>query len=178
MGILGEQFEGRIVIGWSGHKSENTVKQYIRKLPTKKKQEIAKCLNDNMQPPEKQPKMDQRKFQFKANPPATVSKAPEVPTEQPQNVQNQENLPNIQYDLQALDDAPADDVLIKFLEQFDPVTENPPIASEQQPLAPTMNINNVQNVQNNESAQRVIPNMYFGGHSTVTINYNFGPNRP
>lgn len=37
MGILGDEFEGRHVIGLSGHKSESTIKQYARKLSAAKK---------------------------------------------------------------------------------------------------------------------------------------------
>lgn len=37
MGILGTKFEGRIVIATSGHKSESTVKQYVKKISTAQK---------------------------------------------------------------------------------------------------------------------------------------------
>lgn len=175
MGLLGEQYEGRIVIGWSGHKSEGTVKQYIRKLPTKKKREISNYLGNNIQP--KAPK-----YAFQSIPAAT-SKPPEDPLPQQQNTE-QPQLPQ-EYDIQALDDAPSDDLLIQVLEEIEKKNEaqqNQPQAVAVQnpqgnPLMPsnTMNIQqNVSNIQNvNAMKPPMVPTMYFGGHSTVTINYNF-----
>lgn len=170
MGILGEHFEGRHVIGWSGHKSEQTIKQYVRKLSSKKKWEMAEELHQIIKP----------KALKTSQPTATVSKAPEEDVPQPaEKEDDKQNENNIQFQLEELDDAPPDDVLLQFLNQFDPITENPPAnvgpSAPVEPLQPnnTMNISNVQNVQNVLANQRMIPNMYFGGHSTVTINYNF-----
>lgn len=47
MGILDELFEGRHVIALSGHKSENTIKQYARRLAPKKKREMCEALHQN-----------------------------------------------------------------------------------------------------------------------------------
>lgn len=177
MGILGEKYEGRIVIGWSGHKSEQTIKQYIRKLPAKTKKEISGTLHDVIQ----------LKVQKKDDKPtATVSKRPEENS--PSSAANHQNedpvVPkepqqnDMQFQLEDIDDAPPDDVLIQFLNQFDPVTENPPPQPiPPQPLQPsnTMNVNNVSNVQNILGNQKMLPTMFFGGNSNVTINYNFGP---
>lgn len=105
----------------------------------------------------------------------------------PKNNQHQ-----LQFELQAMDNIPADDILLNFMSQFDPVTENlspnlPLVAAPQniaqpqpqpQPLQPknTMNISNISNVQNNVNANKpALPNMYFGGHGSIVINYNFGP---
>lgn len=171
MGILGEHFEGRHVIGLSGHKSENTIKQYVRKVPVKKKREMSDKLYENIQPP-KQAKENEKKFTFKRpSTSETISKPPQEPENptHPQPLQNE-------FQIQALDDAPPDDVLLNFLSQFDPVSENPP--PNPVPLAANNvnNINNVNNVQNNVNPnQQIVPNMYFEGNSTVTINYHFGP---
>lgn len=73
MGLLEEEYEGQIIIGWSGHKSESTVKQYIRKLPPKKKREISQYLGNNIKP--KVAKKDASSFSFKPVA-ATVSVPP------------------------------------------------------------------------------------------------------
>lgn len=175
MGILGEHFEGRHVIGLSGHKNESTIKQYVTKLPTKKKKEMLDTLAINVQPEGTPP--TPKKFQFK-KPTATVSKPPEA-----ENI-----LPNNQLlDLQPIDDAPPDDVLINLLNQLEAEQSNqvqipnaPPQVPQLQPPEPlgtnnTMNIQNVSNVQNVSANNRMMPTMYFGGHSSVVINYNFAP---
>lgn len=185
IGILEDEYEGRHVIGLSRHKNENTIKQYARRLSAKKKREMSATLTDTIQP-KRQAKSPDRKFQFKASTTtATISKPPQPEAEK-------KNEDNIQFDLEAMDNAPPDDILINFLSQFDPVTENPPVnlpklvpqqpPPMQQPqiqaLQPsnTMNINKVSNVQNNVSANKpALPNMYFGGHSSVAKNYNFTP---
>lgn len=193
IGILEELYQGRHVIGLSGHKSENTIKQYATKLPAKIKRDMANTLCQNVQPA-KVPKLDAPQFKFKKIAPATVSQPPpepanqvipqqEIPADANGNNGNNNNNDQIQFQLQDLDDAPPDDILINFLNQFDPVTENPPPAPHQPeippnaPILPQMNIQNVSNVQNNQGVQRLIPNMYFGGNSNVTINYNFGPQK-
>lgn len=172
MGILAEHFEGRHVIGLSGHKSESTIKQYVRRLPEKKKLEMCNKLAETALPA-KQPKVVEKKFQFKSTHSATISQPPQNSNPPPAPTVPQENVENtLEFDIQAVPEEPNDDMLINFLAQFDPVTENPPA----QPLMPinVQNNNNVNNVQNNVNPnQQVIPNMYFGGNSTVTINYNF-----
>lgn len=182
IGMLGEKYEGRIVIGLSGHKSENTIKQYARKLSAKKKREMSGFLASNIQA--KEPKIDTPKFTFKSAPTATVSKPGENETVPPPQVPNPaiNEAQNPQFEIQALDDAPPDDVLLQFLSQFDPA-ENPPAnigppipvpVQAPQPLQQnqnTMNIQNVSNVQNVQQIPRMpAPAMYFGGNSTVTIN--------
>lgn len=192
MGLLGEQYEGRIVIGWSGHRSEGTIKQYIRRIPAKKKREISNYLGNNIKP--KVAKEDAAKFTFRAIP-ATVSK-PEENTSSESNVVPEESYPQPApqlpelYDLQAFDNAPNDEALIKILEDIEKTNEGlqaqagpqeiqPVVMPNPQanPLVPnnTMNIQqNVQNVQNVHPLKpAMMPSMYFGGHSTVTINYNF-----
>lgn len=186
MGILGEIYEGRHVIGLSGHKNEGSIKLYARKLSNKKKLEMCNTLADLAQPPKESnentaPPTPKFKFKNIAPKPATVSKAPEHP--KAAEIPAAEN--QVPFDLQPLDHAPPDDVLINFLKQFDPITEDPPPENPvvQQPiLQPVpqpnnlMNISNIQNVQNLANpTQRIVPNMYFGGNSSVTINYNFAP---
>lgn len=205
---MGEQFEGRHVIGLSGHKNESTIKQYATRLPERKKHEMSKFLADTITP-NKVPKKYERNFYFKA-----ASKATSQPTSTilvpPQNNSNphaaveNENKPpaqvknNLELQLEPVQNAPEDDVLINFLAQFDAATENPlqeildmvpPVQQNAKqiqqeflgqikPFQPsnTMNINSVQNVQNNVNPnQQNLPNMYFGGHSSVVINYNFTP---
>lgn len=210
MNILGDEFSDRKVIAWSGHKSENTVKQYARKLPSKTKREMSTCLTGNLVPiapaattPKSVPsdETQQKQYNFKRFKPAeTISKPPEsnesVLQAQPLAVQDQ-NVPNMQFDLQAvqLNEEPVDDALINFLNQFDPITEQPPpAAAPATPTAPqgnenavqvpvpvqnqmqsianhTMNIQTVQNVNPNQK----IPMLYFP-NSNVTINYNFKNN--
>lgn len=121
------------------------------------------------------------------NIPATISKPPETNQEN-QNTPPENDGNNIQFELAALDDAPPDDVLLKFLQQFDPITEDPPqnLAIPDKPapelaevlaLMNTRNIQNVSNVQNVVPNQKILPHMYFGGNSTLTINYNFAPSK-
>lgn len=174
VGILDELFEGRHVIAWSGHKSENTIKQYKRKLAPKKKREMCAALQNEVIPAKVQ------KYQFKPKQPqATVSKPPD----QLQQENNQENNEaNLHFDLQALDDAPSDDALISVLEAIEKQNQMAMYAPQQpqqialQEQKNTMNINNVNNVQNVANpVQGQVPTMYFGGNSTVTINYNFAP---
>lgn len=157
---------------------------YVCRISKKTKHDMSDTLADIAQPP-KQQKLDtpKQKFQFKAIAPATVYKPEqEAPTETAKPLQQNE----AQFDLQPLDNTPPDDVLLNFLQQFDPVTEQPPpnLAPMYQPqvLQPIpppvannlMNTNNVQNVQNVANPNHnMMPNMYFGGHSSVTINYNF-----
>lgn len=153
-------------------------------------------LYENIQP--KKAKTQDEKFTFrKKQAPATLSKPPEESTENKdethqvvmldQEEQNQQNpAENVQFQLEAIDDAPPDGVLLNFLSQFDPVGNPlanvqqqlpPPEAQMQaQPLVPnnTMNIKNVQNVQD---LQPKLPNMFFDGNSTVTINYNFASSK-
>lgn len=188
MGILGDEFEGHIVIGWSGHKSEQTIKQYVCNIPVATKREICQKLAQPILP--KKPKMSE--------PTATVSKPPdneaediiEVQLDPPQN----ENLPvqpqeNLEFQLQLLDDAPPDEQLINFLNQFEeanlqqenqqvPKPQPPTEAPEAIPLQQiqnhqknvAMNIKNIQNV----NPMQMVPAMLFP-HSNVTINCNFGP---
>lgn len=192
MGLLGEEYEGRIVIGWSGHKFESTVKQYICKLPAKRKKEISHYLGTSIKP--KVAKIDStglssNRVTTTVSAPPNQQQTPPFPNEG--NVQENTvqaiNLPP-QYDLQALDDAPADDILLKVLEDIEkknteiqqpnmiPIAQNP-----QMPLVPnnTMNIQqNVSNVQNvNAVKPNMVPMMYFGGNSNVTINYNFNSSK-
>lgn len=202
MGLLGEQYKGRIVIGWSGHKSESTIKQYIHQIPAKKR-EISNYLGSNIKP--KVAKVDGEKYVFKAMS-ATVSKPPDIVTNEPatalpppvnvldnppipegeNQVNNTEEAPPLplQYDLQALEDGLSDDQLMKVLEDIKKKNENlqpSPLGAQavsaQNALMPnnTMNIqqnvSNVQNVHGLKSA--MVPTMYFGGHSNVTINCNF-----
>lgn len=116
MGILGEHYEGRKVIGLSGHKSENTVKQYIRKLPTKTKRDMSGTLTSNILP--KQPKLD-KPFTFKSTKAsATISKPPQSAPPEANTKENSAQVqlaplqevaipqPNVEFEIQALDDAP------------------------------------------------------------------------
>lgn len=183
MGILSELYEGRHVIGLSGHKSESTIKQYAARLPPKKKREMSETLHSLVQPPKhaKETSPEKPKFSFKKASSATISKPPdETPNAQaPAEEKQEENAEQLQFQIEPLNE-PTDDVLLQFLEKFDAITENPTeIVSTEQAQVPlqasnTMNISNVNNVQN-VGHQRMIPNMYFGGHSSVTINYNFAP---
>lgn len=187
MGILSELYEGRHVIGLSGHKSENTIKHYARHLLDKKKREMSDLLNAEIQPAkqakENPPNKAPAKFSFKPTTTSTISKPPdqpamenaeEIPTE---NVNKAVVAPENKFLIEPLNE-PDDDVLLQFLAKFDPITENLPPQENPPPLQPsnTMNINNVSNIQN-VANQRMIPNMYFGGNSTVTINYNFSQNK-
>lgn len=183
MGILGNKYEGRIIIGLSGHKSENTIKQYIRTLPPETKKDMSKTLAENILV--KKP----NNFNFKPIKPAasaTVSKPPqnaepmiEVPLDEPENIEPQPQA-NVEIQLQALDDAPPDEVLINFLNAFEaqnvPNAAPPAVLNQQQPPAIAKVNNNTMNVQNVQ--QQVLPNglmpaMLFP-NSNVTINYNFG----
>lgn len=99
--------------------------------------------------------------------------------------ENEAEVPNfdLHFDLEELDDAPNDDVLNQFLDNFEQLQANAnavaqPAKNPQQALVPMnhqVNVNapalNIQNVQNNPN--KVLPAMYFPG-SNVTINYNFG----
>lgn len=187
MGLLGEKYEGQIVIGLSGHKSEQTVKQYIKCLPAKKKREMSEYLNENIQP--KNPKLV-NKFTFKANPTATISKAADETPLQPLQVQDNQKTddPLQEFHLENVEQNPPDDVLLNFLAQFNvpqnqdqavvpaalAVENNPPLP---QPVVRnnTMNISNVSNIQNVQENKPQVPTMYFGGHASLTINYNFAP---
>lgn len=186
MGILAEIYEGRLVIALSGHKNEGSIKMYVRRISEKQKRDMSNTLAD-IAHPEKVQKLDvkpKEKFHFKPIAPATESKPLKDPKEKPTQAADENP---INFDLQPLDNTPTDDVLLNFLQQFDPVTENPPAnpqAMQPQvlqeiplPVANNlMNINNIHNVQNVANPhQNILPNMYFGGHSSVTINYNFGP---
>lgn len=192
MGILGERFEGRHVIGLSGHKSESTIKQYVTRLPEKKKREMSEALSTNVQPDNDDATP---KFQFKkpkkTSATATVSKPPdnsETPDKQnPEPAKNPDQvLPVLQ--LEEIDDAPNDDILINLLNQLESQQaqqQMPPPPVQVLPTEPlqqvlpnnTMNISNVSNVQNVNANHRMMPSMYFGGHSNVVINYNFGPQK-
>lgn len=172
----------------SGHKSEHTIKQYARRLSAKKKRELSGTLSSIINA--KEAKLETpEKLAVKA-PTATVSKPPDVENSAPENPNPPaKNQP--EFEFEALDNAPPDDVLIQFLSQFDqpanlpnappnvPLPAPVPVQAPQ-PLQPnhTMNIQqNVKNVQNMQNVPRMPPPaMYFGGNSTVTINYNFGPN--
>lgn len=186
MGMLGEKYEGRIVIGWSGHKSEHTVKQYIRKLPTKQKREMSEYLADNMLP--KKAKADPtQKFTFKSKAAETISKPPEQnpePKPEPPEavaVQDQQQ-PAVEFAIEPLDDAPPDDILINFLNAFEQPANNE-VALPQAPqnvLQPVGNNNSNNKTMNIQSVQQVTPNkivpaMYFP-NSNVTINYHFSNN--
>lgn len=175
MNLLGDQFEGRIVIATSGHKSENTVKQYIRQIPAAKKREVSQHLADNILP--KKPKPNE-----------SISKPPENPENAVIEIQlDQENITppadNMQFQLEVLDDAPPDEVLSNFLAQFDPPVQpsspqqnlNPPQVLNPVPLVPNQIANNTMNIKNvhNVNPNQLVPAMVFP-NSNVTINYNFG----
>lgn len=199
MGILSDQYEGRFVIGLSGHKSENTIKQYARKLSAKKKREMCGTLANNVVP--KQAKMD-NKFTFKSTKAVeTVSKPLQdlpiqdlqIPVQNDPVIQPQ----NIDFVIENMPEEPSDDALIQFLATLEKVQEghsdiaanNQLVVPEQPtiaaPLAPavqpnqmqkavnnTMNIQNVQNVNQHPVPNQFLPGMYFP-NSTVTINYHF-----
>lgn len=187
MGILGDKFEGRIVIGLSSHKSEGTVKQYIWKISTAQKWDACNELANNILP--KAPKVQ---------PTATVSAPPDPPQQEEaiviqldENAKQQKppNQDQINYIIEELN-APMDPMLENFLASFDvPVAQEPKLQEkpqeaqdpvvqmplqevqnipQQQQHTLNMNVNNVQNV----TAQRMLPTMYFL-QSNVTINYNF-----
>lgn len=166
MGILGDEYEGRQVIIWSGHASEGTIKQYVKRLPEKKKREMSGTLASNILPK----KVKENETEAKEN-------APE-----PIDDNNKVNF-DLQFNLEELDDAPDDDALNKFLDNFEANLNNnqaPALQANQNnavainvPVPPALNQQNmnVQNMQNNPNP--FMPAMYFTG-SNVTINYNFG----
>lgn len=183
MGIWGDQFEGRHVIGLSGHKSENTIKQYVTRIPTAKKREMFDALATNILP--KAPRKSKE-------PTATISVPPEEPIVQVQldeEAENQEsNNENAVNDQQLQQfvfeemNAPLDPALENFLKSFDTPQENlaphvplqqvqnMPVQMPQQiPHNVKMNVQNVQNV----NPHALVPAMYFAPNSNVTINYNF-----
>lgn len=174
MGILGEIYEGRHVIAISGHKNENTIKQYVRKISAKKKREMCGTLADTILP--KKPKESPNKFTFKSKKPAeTISKSPEKNPLQEVDNNLQVAVPanNMEFNLEALDDAPNGDVLVQFLTKFEAlegqnVMPEQAVQVPQPPVAQAMNIQNIQNVNPNNQ----MPTLYFP-NSTVTINYNF-----
>lgn len=199
MGILAEIYEGRLVIGLSGHKNESTVKQYARILSAKKKWEMCGTLADNILP--KQAKKDQHQFTFKTTKPtATVSKPPEeIRDKEPTIELNiQENVqPEIEFNYEALDDPGNDDALVQFLAKFDtPDPQNnqlqvaaqenvnpntPQMAIQHAANVPNMPVQlpanplvpmNIQNIQS-VNPNHLMPTLYFP-NSSVTINYNFG----
>lgn len=191
MGILGDKFEGREVIFWSGHKSESTIKQYVKRIPAKKKREMCAELAANILP-----KVPKRKADETISiPPKDLAHVPQqaennfinIPLDNNDN--NANNQPEMQLILEELN-APIDPQLENFLKNFDPVQapdvqpQNPqPIANPLHPpnqlrpvlppppLAPQQLNMNVNNIQNNPN--RFMPAMYFPS-SNVTINYNFG----
>lgn len=186
MGLLGELYEGRKVIGWSGHKSEAMVKQYVRKLSTKTKREMRGHLANEMM--HKVPKMDtQQKYHFKAIPSATVSKPPEDQPVQQAQAENAAPQPEpvVEFQIEPFDDAPSDDVLINFLNAFEmpqnnpvqndlqnaPLPHQPTVPNVLQPVATNNNTMNIQNVKN-VAPNQAVPAMYFP-NSNVTINYHF-----
>lgn len=142
---------------------------------------MAETLAVNVQPDQPQPKV--AKFQFKKKAEATVAKPPEENVDVAQNAEVPENIQLLE--LQAIDQVPPDDVLINLLNDLEaqqnqatPQNQIAPVA-QALPLQPsnTMNISNVQNVQNVSASHRQMPTMYFGGNSSVVINYNFAPTK-
>lgn len=143
---------------------------------------------------------DPTEFTFKRIKPAeTISKTSEenqqemVPNPQPQSlVAADQNGQNVEYKYEPVefDEEPVDDVLINFLNQFDPLptpatpnTEAPNAINVPVPVpvvaAPNQvqalannNMLNIQQVQNVNPGQKM-PVLYFP-NSNVTINYNFG----
>lgn len=183
MGILGVQYEGRIVIGLSGHKSENTIKQYVHTLPATTKREMSGTLANNILT--KKPRIDNQ-FNFRPiRPAATVSKAPdnaepviEIPLDEPENIpppSASEAAPNVEIQLEALDDAPPDEQLMNFRQVFDPVNvQNVPSVQPNKEETIEKVANNTINIQNVQQVMPhgMLPAMLFP-NSNITINYNF-----
>lgn len=132
MGILGDEFEGREVIIWSGHASEGTIKQYVKRLPEKKKREMSEALAQNILPKK-----------------AKVQDPPQQPIPHIQNENIQPNLQvaqnveieeaeeptfDLQFGLEEMADGCDDAVLNKFLDDYEKnmqvAVPNPPQAPE------------------------------------------------
>lgn len=187
MGIFDEhEFASRHIMFFSGHKSESSIKQYARNIPTKTKRAMSKSLAMELNSeavPAKKAKEDTKQKEKVAE---TIS----VPKENPQasnvvmiedvQVHQKENIIPDDFQLQAEDDEYINDEnLIQVLEKIEKENEHlfppqqqiqpqmPPILQQAQ-ANPALNIQNVSNVSN-KNAQ---PLMYFA-NSTVTINYNY-----
>ena len=155
------QFEARHIIAITGHKSEQTIKQYARKCSNEKKRQMCDALADPIVP----------KIPKKSTIQPIKSETAAVP----------DPPPPINFDLNAVDLFPMDDnddALLNFL-NANPDLDNAiqPAQQENTPstsgINVTPNVQNVQNVQNfATNLPSVIPKMYFPG-SNVTINYNF-----
>lgn len=166
--------------------------------PRKKKREISASLTSNILP-KKAKQNDENVAAVPANPQQQVAQQivinDHVQQPLPQPVLQEPDQPvfDLQYDLEELDDAPEDDILLKVLQEVEQENQvqvpqgNASVSAPPKndaivpaPLLPvpvnqlqhsnaTMNI---QNVQNNNPG-KFTPAMYFP-HSNVTINYNFG----
>ena len=170
------QFESRHIIQITGHRSENTIKQYARKCPPKKKKEMSNVLADILP---KAPKLDT---------PATVTNAQTttIDTKALSNLTNiqgnttnndtpQKHAPNFDLlDMQLLPfDDNDDEELINYLNS-NPHLDNPQPQNVSNSVAvqPTSMVNNVQNINAPNMYPNLVPKMFFP-NSNVTINYNF-----
>ena len=147
----------------SGHKSESTVKQYAKKCPNSKKRQMCEALTDKL--------IDKKKrIEPKVEDVIKITEHAEAMVT-PRTNQNpvQMTFPDPNMELFPMDDTD-DDILLKFLKEFD--DKNP--TNPQTNAVVTNNVTNVSNtVMNRQGTPRqLLPQMYFP-NSTVTINYNF-----
>ena len=150
-------FEAHHIMGLSGHKSESSVKKYAKRVSTKKKQEMADTLATTMT-------TKHAKHETVTNPVPLQNLTNTIDTNQNQNDNVLLNIDLTSANLEPIPDEPNDDILVKFLDNFE---------LTQPTNTTTTNIQNLQNVVPNvpnDVAQ--VPKMYFS-NSTVTINYNF-----
>ena len=165
--------EVRHIMATTGHKSENSIKNYAAKCPDRKRLEVCDVLASNLiteEAPNKiakiTPPTPSNTICLQNQDTANTQSADQLQIEYPQDNQNQENVPLFP----AWDDIP-DDFLINTLTQIE--KENVHVAQSEtnvtltkESAMKTVNYSNIHNKFPNP------PPMYFP-HSNVTINYHF-----
>ena len=154
-------FEARDIMATTGHKSECSIRSYV-KCPPKKRRNISDALASTLHQnsPEVQPKMK------KIKPTSTITKPQEInPEILPENAQLVELFPTFDDE----NDIP-DEEIINVLTQIE--ESNRAVQPQQNEnsdlIQNTINVANVANV----NRAPMLPQKYFP-NSTVTINYNF-----
>ena len=166
------QFESRHIIALTGHKSENTIKQYAKGCSNEKKRQMSNELASKIEPKKKKPTTGEN---TKITESATTPNAPS-------------------FDLGTFDFLPFeedDDILMKYLNENPQLGSDVPVDNKAiavppsvktpvptnistpaaPPLQPNVMTNTVQNVQN-IGYPPIAPKFLFS-NSNVTINYNF-----
>ena len=179
-------FEARDIMATTGHKSEASIRSYSNKCKPKKRRAVSDALASNLECNEKIPKVSKAECTVSVPPENTPeihhdelqASTDEDPQKENKNIQNSP-VDKPSFDFNVGEDEISNNEIMQILTQIEKenaqiveATEKQKTTEQQTQQITVSNVNNVNNVAN-VSRPPLMPNMYFGGNSTVHITYNF-----